>query len=88
MNLPASKDPDEFLAMNPPQAFEDALTRARPLVVYYVDAMRAAISDPMTRKSAMRELFTTLSELDVYEVLAHKSHLSEATGIPPSKLEE
>ena len=85
--LPAGKDPDEFLAVNPPQAFEEALTRARPLVVYYVDAMRAAVSDPLTRKSAMKELFMTLSELEVYEVLAHKTHLSEATGIPPSKIE-
>ena len=88
VSLPEGKDPDEFLATNPPQAFEDALKKARPLVVYYVDAMRRAVSDPMTRKSAMKELFTTLSELDVYEVLAHKTHLSEATGIPPSKIEE
>ncbi len=36
----------------------------------------------------MKELFTTLSELEVYEVLAHKTHLSEATGIPPSKIED
>ena len=57
-------------------------------MVYYVDAMRATVSDPMTRKSAMKELFTTLSELDAYEVLAHKTHLSEVTGIPPSKIEE
>ena len=88
VKLPASKDPDEFLSEYPAQAFEEALTKARPLVMYYVDAKRAAISDPMTRKSAMKELFTTLSELDVYEVLAHKAHLSEATGIPPSKIEE
>ena len=88
VSLPSGKDPDEFLAVNPPQAFEEALTRARPLVVYYVDAMRSAVSDPMTRKSAMKELFMTLSELDVYEVLAHKTRLSEATGIPPSKIEE
>lgn len=88
VSLPEGKDPDEFLAVNPPQAFEDAITKARPLVVYYVDAMRSAVSDPMTRKSAMKELFTTLSELEVHEVLAHKTHLSEATGIPPSKIEE
>lgn len=88
VSLPAGKDPDEFLAVNPPQAFEEALTRARPLVVYYVDAMRPLVSDPLRRKSAMKELFTTLSELEVYEVLAHKTHLSEATGIPPSKIED
>lgn len=88
VNLPASKDPDEFLSEYPAQAFEDALTQAKPLVVYYVDAKRGAISDAMTRKSAMKELFMTLSELNVYEVLAHKSHISEATGIPPSKIEE
>ena len=56
--------------------------------MYYVDAMRGAVSDPLMRKSAMKELFTTLSELEVYEVLAQKTHLSEATGILPSKIEE
>ena len=88
VNLPASKDPDEFLTSNPAQAFEEALTKARPLVVYYVDAMRAAVNDTLTRKTAMKDLFMTLSELEVHEVLAHKAHISEATGIPPSKIED
>ena len=88
VSLPEGKDPDEFLATNPPESFEAALKKARPLVEYYVDAMRSAVSDPLTRKSAMKELFTTLSELEAYEVLAHKTHISEATGIPPSKIEE
>lgn len=30
----------------------------------------------------------TLSELEVYEVLQYKTKLSEATGFPPSKIEE
>lgn len=88
VSLPEGKDPDEFLATNPSEAFEESLKKARPLVVYYVDAMRAKVSDPLTHKSAMKELFMTLSELEVYEVLAHKSYLSEATGISPSKIEE
>ena len=88
VSLPAGKDPDEFLAENPPQAFEEAITRARPLIVQHIDSFRRRLSDSLTRKSAMRELFESLLELDVYEVLQHKMTLSEATGIPPSKIEE
>lgn len=88
VSLPAGKDPDEFLSTNPSSAFEEALAKAQPLVVRYVEAMRPSLSDQLTRKSAMKELFTTLQELEVYEVLQHKVALSEATGIPPSKLEE
>ena len=36
----------------------------------------------------MTELFMTLSELEVYEVLQYKTYLSEVTGVPPSKIED
>ena len=88
INISGSKDPDEYLIEHSPQDFEDAVRNARPLVVQYVESLRVSLSDPMTRKSAMRELFMTLSELDAYEVLQYKAQLSEATGVPPSKIEE
>lgn len=88
ISLPSGKDPDEFLSTNPPQSFEDAIAHAKPLIVQYIEAFRSSLTDPSTRKSSMRELFTTLSELDVYEVLQYKLTLSEATGIPPSKIED
>ena len=88
VNISGSKDPDEFLSENPPSAFEDLLTKARPLVAQYTESLSGAVSDPLTRKSAMTELFTTLSELEVYEVLQHKTYLSEVTGVPPSKIED
>ena len=88
VSLPEGKDPDEFLLANPASAFEEALANARPLVVSYLEAMKPSVSDPLTRKSAMKELFEGLLELEVHEVLQYKAALSEATGIPPSKIEE
>lgn len=88
VNISGSKDPDEFLAEHSPADFEDALTKARPLIIQYIEAFKPSLADTLTRKSAMKELFMTLSELAVHEVLQHKLFLSEATGIPPSKIEE
>lgn len=88
VNLSSSKDPDEFLIEHTPKDFEDALSKARPLIVQYIEAFKTSLADSLTRKSAMKELFMTLSELAVHEVLEYKVYLSEATGVPPSKLEE
>ena len=88
VNLTGSKDPDEFLTENPPEVFEEAITKARPLIVQLIEALKPSLADSLTRKSAMKELFESLLELDVYEVLQYKMHLSEATGVPPSKIEE
>lgn len=88
VKIPDSKDPDEFLIAKSPKDFEDAITQARPLIVQYIEAFRALLSDALTRKSAMKEMFTALSELAVHEVLQYKVYLSEATGIPPSRIEE
>ena len=88
VSIPSGKDPDEFLAEHSPADFEAALTQARPLVVQYIETFRASLADSLTRKSAMREVFMTLAELDIDEVLQYKMQLSEVTGVPPSKIEE
>ena len=88
VNLIGGKDPDEFLIANTPADFEQAIKEARPLILQHIEAFRDRLSDSSMRKSAMKELFTTLSELDAYEVLQYKRQLSEATGIPPSKIDE
>ena len=88
VSLPAGKDPDEFLLANPASAFEEALRNARPLIARYLEAFSPSLADPLTKKSALRELFGGLLELEVHEVLQYKMHISEATGIPPSKIEE
>ena len=64
------------------------MNNALPLVLYQIKILTAAVQNPSTRKSALRTLFENLSRLDVAEVLQYKLPLSEATGIPPSKLEE
>ena len=82
------KDPDEFLSTNPPESFEELLKLARPLVLHHLEILTPAIQNQGTRKSALRELFASLSQLDVAEVLQYKLQLAEVTGVPPSKLEE
>lgn len=88
ITLTDGKDPDEYLIEHTAEDFEEAIMKARPLIVRHIESFRASLSDALTRKSAMRELFTSLLELDVNEVLQYKKHLSEATCIPPSKIEE
>ena len=88
ISLTGSKDPDEFLIEHSPADFEEAITKARPLVLQLIEALRPSLADSLTRKSAMRELFESLLELEVHEVLQYKMHLSETTGVPPSKIEE
>ena len=88
ISLTGSKDPDEFLIKHSLADFEEAITKARPLVLQLIEALRPSLADSLTRKSAMRELFESLLELEVHEVLQYKMHISEATGVPPSKIEE
>lgn len=88
VNLSSSKDPDEFLIEHSPQDFEDTLTKVRPLIVQYIDEFKSSLAVLLTRKSAMKELFMTLSESAVHEVLEYKVYLSEATAVLPSKIEE
>ena len=82
------KDPDEFLSINPPEKFEELITQAKPLVLHHLEILAPEIQNLNTRKSALRELFNSLSQLDVAEVLLYKLQLSEVTGIPPSKIIE
>ena len=88
VDIPEGKDPDEFLSVNAPDKFEEAIQHAKPLVMKHMEILAPAIKAPETRKSAMRELFTSLSRLDIAEILRYKIRLSELTGVPPSKIEE
>ncbi len=88
VNLPDGQDPDDFLTANSPEKFEQALRDARPLVVQHIEVLRPKLSDPMTRKQTLNELFSGLSELSHDEVLQYKAQLSEATLLPPSELEK
>ncbi len=87
VRLPEGKDPDEFLSSNPPEEFEKALNNSRPLVLAHIEALRPSIENPLTNKSAVRELFEGLSRLKVEDVLRYRSTLSEVTLIPPAEIE-
>ena len=88
VTLPEGKDPDEFLSVNSPEKFEEAIQNSKPLVLKHIEILTSAIKDPVTRKSAMKELFESLLNLNIAEVLQYKTQLSEVTGVPPSKIEE
>lgn len=88
VSIPEGKDPDEFLVANSPEAFNETLKEAQPLIMQYIEVMRPSVNDPLTRKSSLKELFMNLSELEVHEVLQYKTRFSESTGSPPSRIEE
>ena len=88
INLPDSKDPDEYLSEHSAEEFEEAVRQARPLIEQHLVLCGPQLSDKLTRKSAMRELFGSLSELEEQEVLEYRRQISEATGIAPSLIEE
>ena len=88
VTLPEGKDPDEFLSVNPPEKFEEAIQNSKPLVLKHIEILTTAIKNSATRKSAMKELFESLLNLDIAEVLQYKTKLSEVTGVPPSKIED
>lgn len=88
VTLPEGKDPDEFLSVNPPEKFEEAIQNSKPLVLKHIEILTTAIKNSATRKSAMKELFESLLNLNIAEVLQYKTQLSEVTGVPPSKIEE
>ena len=88
INLPDSKDPDEYLSEHSAEEFEEAVRKARPLIEQHIALCRPKLSEKSTRKSAMRELFVSLKELEEHEVLEYRRQISEATGIAPSLIEE
>lgn len=88
INLPDSKDPDEYFSEHSADEFEEAVRKARPLIEQHLALCRPQLSDKLTRKTAMRELFGSLKELEEQEVLEYRRQISEATGIAPSLIEE
>ena len=83
-----SKDPDEFLCANPPEAFEKALTEAKPLVIKHLEFLKPRLEDQRTRRSALSELFEALRTLDIDDVLRHNGSISYATFLPSEVIEQ
>ena len=88
VNLPESKDPDEYLIKNPPEKFEYALRNAKALILHHLEISIQGLKDLSTRKATLEGLFKNFSNLRVDEVLQYKTQISEITAIPPSKIEE
>ena len=87
ITLPEGKDPDEYLISHSPDEFESLIKKANPLVLAHLEALSSRLNDTSTRKSAVRELFTSLETLSAGEVLEYKAELCDATRIIPSELE-
>ena len=86
ININDGKDPDEFLTSNTPEDFEKLIAEAEPLVLQHIKYLTPALKNSITRKSAMKELFESLSKLSSDEIIPYKAQLSEITFIPPSEL--
>ena len=87
MSIPEGKDPDEYLLTHEPEEFSELIRTAKPLVLAHLDFLRSRLSDPLTHKTALKELFESFSTISPSEVLEYKSEISEATRIIPSELE-
>lgn len=87
ISLPDGKDPDEFLLTHSPQDFEKLIQSAEPLILAHLSFLRERLNDPLTRKSALKDLFSSLGTISPSEVLQFKSELSQATRIIPAELE-
>ena len=87
IRLPEGKDPDEYMLSHSHDEFERLISAAEPLVLAHIESLRSRLDDTSTRKSAMKELFSSLETLSAGEVLEYKSQLCEAAHIMPSELE-
>ena len=87
INLPEGKDPDEYLQSHSADEFEELIVQAKPLVLAHIASLSERLNDISTRKSAIKELFSSLETLSAGEVLEYKSQLCEATRLLPSELE-
>ncbi len=88
VDIPEGKDPDEFLSVNPPEKFEDAIQNSKPLILKHLEMLAPAIKNSTTRRTALKEFFENLARLSVDEVVRYKTKISEITLYPPSKIEE
>lgn len=87
ISLPEGKDPDEYLSSHSADEFEALIAEASPLIIAHIESLRTRLNDTSTRKSALRELFSSLEALSISEVLEYKAQLSDATHIIPTELE-
>ena len=88
ISLPEGKDPDEYLLSHSPEEFEDLITHAKPLILAHIASMRSRLEDISTRKSAVRELLSSLETLSAGEVSEYKSQICDATRLLPSELDK
>ena len=87
IRLPEGKDPDEYLLKHGAEDFEVLITEAKPLVLAHIEALSSHLNDPLTRKRAVKELFSSLVTLRAGEVLEYKSQLCEATRLTPEDID-
>ncbi len=85
--LPEGKDPDEYLMTHTHEDFENLISSAKPLILAHIEALRTRLEDVSTRKSAVRELFSSLEGLRAGEVFEYKAQLCEAAHVLPGELE-
>ena len=64
VTIPSGKDPDDLLSSSGGQKlFEQALEKARPLVLQHLAAVQPLLDRPETRRSGVESLFGGLAQL-------------------------
>jgi DNA primase len=89
ISLPSGKDPDELLrSEGGKELFDEAIGRARPLVLQHLHAVRPSLTDPAGRRRGIRSLFEGLAQLQPTVVAPYVSQLAGALDLYPNEFRQ
>ena len=84
ITLPSGKDPDELLSSpGGRELFEQALEKARPLVLQHLATVQPLLDRPETRRSGVESLFGGLAQLQPSALAPSVPQLAGALGLYP-----
>ena len=84
VTIPSGKDPDDLLSSPGGQElFEQALEKARPLVLQHLAAVQPLLDRPETRRSGVESLFGGLAQLQPSALAPSVPQLAGALGLYP-----
>ena len=84
ITIPSGKDPDELLSSpRGGELFEEALEKARPLVLQHLAAVQPLLDRPETRRSGVESLFGGLAQLQPSALAPSVPQLAGALGLYP-----
>ncbi|MDR2522206.1 MAG: DNA primase [Synergistaceae bacterium] len=89
ISLPSGKDPDELLSSEGgKELFDEAIERARPLVLQHLHAVRSSLADPAARRKGVASLFEGLAQLQPTAVAPYIPQLAGALELYPNEFRQ